>query len=121
MYMKHQFSEIAISNKISNLLICFYNFDLSCPILEKYTFIENLYTVLSRVIKWCSFLTLIVSIYFRMLAVLIDFGPFYVYVWFVCMHACAHASLCVCMYVCECCECCEWCICCLISVNLQHN
>ena len=29
------FNQAAVSNKISNLLICFCSFDLSCPILEK--------------------------------------------------------------------------------------
>ena len=38
---------MAVSVKISNLLICFSNFDLSCPVLLKETFIENLYSVLS--------------------------------------------------------------------------
>ena len=32
-------------------LLCFCSFDLSCPILEKYIFIENMCTVLSRLIK----------------------------------------------------------------------
>ena len=35
----------------SNLLIFFCSFDLSCPVLEKDNFIENLYIVLSCVIK----------------------------------------------------------------------
>ena len=43
----HYFSQAAISNKTSNFLICFCSFDLSCPILEKDKFIENLYIVLS--------------------------------------------------------------------------
>ena len=33
--------------KITNLLISFCSFDLSCPILEKLIFIEHLYIVLS--------------------------------------------------------------------------
>ena len=44
-------SQAAISFKISNLLICFCSFDLSCPILGKDNFIENLYIVLSCLIK----------------------------------------------------------------------
>ena len=35
-----------VAVKISNLLICFCSFDLSCLILEKSNFIENLYIVL---------------------------------------------------------------------------
>ena len=35
----------------SILLICFCSFDLFCPLLEKYTFIENVYIVLSFLIK----------------------------------------------------------------------
>ena len=31
----------------SNLLICFFSFDLSCPTLEKDNFIENVYNFLS--------------------------------------------------------------------------
>ena len=53
---------LALAIKISNLLIRFCSFDLSCPILEKDYFIENWYIVLSCVIKWRSFLTLFVSI-----------------------------------------------------------
>ena len=49
---------------ITNLLICFCSFDLSWPILEKDNFIENMYIVLSCLIKYHSFLTLFVSIYF---------------------------------------------------------
>ena len=45
------FFQAAISNKIINLLICGRSFDLSCPILEKLFFIENLYIVLSCPIK----------------------------------------------------------------------
>ena len=41
----------AISIKISNLLIGFCSFDLSCPILEKENVIENLSIALSCVIK----------------------------------------------------------------------
>ena len=41
----------AIAIKISNLLICFCSFDLSCSILEKDNCIENLYIVLSCLIK----------------------------------------------------------------------
>ena len=39
--------QATMSVKISNLLICFCSFDLSCPILEKHILIENLYIVLS--------------------------------------------------------------------------
>ena len=35
------FSQATISIKIHNFLICFSTFDLSCPILEKDNFIEN--------------------------------------------------------------------------------
>ena len=42
--------------------ICFYSFDLFCPLLEKDTFIENLYIVLSCTIKQRSFQTLFVLI-----------------------------------------------------------
>ena len=45
--LKLYFYQAAVAIKISNLLICFCRFDLSCPILEKDIFIENLYTVLS--------------------------------------------------------------------------
>ena len=44
------FSQATISFKISNFLICFCCCDLSCPILEKDTFIENLYIVLCCVL-----------------------------------------------------------------------
>ena len=37
------FCQAAVSIKINNLLICFYNFDLYCPILEKDNFIECLF------------------------------------------------------------------------------
>ena len=47
---KH-YCQAAFSIKISKLLICFCIFDLSCPIHEKDTFIENLYIVLSCLIK----------------------------------------------------------------------
>ena len=40
-------NKIAISIKISNLLICLCSFDLSCPIFEKDNFIEMFYIVLS--------------------------------------------------------------------------
>ena len=39
------------SFKISNLLICLFSFDLSCPILEQDNVIEILYIVLSCLIK----------------------------------------------------------------------
>ena len=38
-------SQATVSIKIRNLLICFCSFDLSCPVLEKLNFIENVYTV----------------------------------------------------------------------------
>ena len=57
---KH-FCQVAISVKISNLFICFCNFKLFCPILEKDNFNENLYIVLLSSIL---FLTLFVSILF---------------------------------------------------------
>ena len=37
--------------KISNLLICFCGFDLSCPILENDNFIKNVFIVLSQLTK----------------------------------------------------------------------
>ena len=42
------FYQAAVAVKRSNLLICFCRFDLSCPTLEKDSFIENLYIVLSH-------------------------------------------------------------------------
>ena len=36
-----------VAIEISNYLICFCTFDLSCPILEKEHFIKNLHIVLS--------------------------------------------------------------------------
>ena len=55
------FSHAAISIKISNLPNCFSSSDLSCSIFEKDNFIENLYIVLSCLIKYSSFLILFVS------------------------------------------------------------
>ena len=40
-----------VAIKICNVLICFYSFDLSCPILQKYIFSESFYIVLSCLIK----------------------------------------------------------------------
>ena len=37
----HHFCQPSVSIKISNLLICFCSFDLSCPILEKDNYINN--------------------------------------------------------------------------------
>ena len=45
------FYQVAIAVKISNLLICFCCFDLFCAIYEKDNCIENLYIVLSCLIK----------------------------------------------------------------------
>ena len=45
------FYQTAVEVKISNLLICFCSFELSCPILEKDNFIECIYIVLSCFIK----------------------------------------------------------------------
>ena len=62
---------------ISNLLICFCSFDLSCPTLEKDNFIKNvLYCIV--LFNRVFFLTWFVSIYFRMLllAVLLVLGLF---------------------------------------------
>ena len=42
---------LAVAVKISNSLICFCSFDLSCPILENDSFIENVYILLSCLIK----------------------------------------------------------------------
>ena len=41
------FYQAAVAVKVSILFICFCGFDLSCPIYEKYSFIENC-IVLSR-------------------------------------------------------------------------
>ena len=46
---------VDFSVNISNLLICFCSFELSCPIFEKDNSIEDLYIVLSCLIKYCSF------------------------------------------------------------------
>ena len=43
--------QAALTAEISILLICFCSFDLFCPLLEKDTFIKNVYIVLSRPIK----------------------------------------------------------------------
>ena len=40
------FSQATISVKISNFLICYCSFYLSCPTLEKHNFIKKLYIVL---------------------------------------------------------------------------
>ena len=45
------YSQAGSSVKISNLLFCFCSFSLSCAILEKDNFIENLCIVLSCFIK----------------------------------------------------------------------
>ena len=45
------FYQTAVAVKICNLLVCFCSSDLSCPILDKDNFIENLYIVLSCFIK----------------------------------------------------------------------
>ena len=58
----YHFHQATIAIKISNLSICFCSFDLSCSILEKYIFSENVYIVLSYLIKYHSFLTLLVLI-----------------------------------------------------------
>ena len=38
---------VLVAMNISNFLICFCSFDLSCPILEKDNFMKNMYIVLS--------------------------------------------------------------------------
>ena len=48
---------------ISNLLVCFCSFDLSCPILEKDIYITNVYIALSCLIKWRSFFNLVCFYY----------------------------------------------------------
>ena len=53
-FLRHfyHFYQAAVAIKISHLLICFCSFDLSCPKFEKKNiFIENLYIVLSCLIK----------------------------------------------------------------------
>ena len=42
---------LLLSFKISNFRIRFCSFNLACSILEKYYFIENMYIVLSCLIK----------------------------------------------------------------------
>ena len=46
-------SQVAISIKIDDLLICFCSFDFS--LLEGDSFVKDMYIVLSCFIKWCSF------------------------------------------------------------------
>ena len=58
----YNFSQAAISIKISNLFIGFCSFDLSCPTFEKDNFIEMFYIILSCLIKKHSLLTLFGSI-----------------------------------------------------------
>ena len=43
--------QVAFSVKISNLLICFHSFNLSCPILEKDSFVKILCVELCCLIK----------------------------------------------------------------------
>ena len=50
-FFNKNLSQAAISVKISNLVICFCSFGLSCPILENDNIIENLYIVSSCFIK----------------------------------------------------------------------
>ena len=52
-FLKYRTRQIkaAVAIKISNLLTCFCSFELSCPILEKDTLIENLCIVLFCLIK----------------------------------------------------------------------
>ena len=59
-FLKYKTRQIKATEpiKISNSLICFCSFDLSCPILEKDNFIEFFYIVTSCLIKYHSFLTL---------------------------------------------------------------
>ena len=47
-FYMYLFYQAAVAVKIGNVLIYFCTFDLSCPILEKDIFIENLYIVLSQ-------------------------------------------------------------------------
>ena len=41
LFIKRYFYQAAVTIKISNLLICFCSFDLSCHIVKKDGFIEN--------------------------------------------------------------------------------
>ena len=52
-FLRHfyHFKQAAVAIEISNLLICFCNLYLSCPKLEKYILMENVYIVLSFLIK----------------------------------------------------------------------
>ena len=49
--LSNSFCEVAVSIKMSNLLIRFCNFYFSCSKLEKDNFIENLYIVSTCLIK----------------------------------------------------------------------
>ena len=49
----------AVAARIRNLHICFCSFELSCPILEKDNFIENVFIALSCLIKQRSFFNLV--------------------------------------------------------------
>ena len=51
LFLSLNFFKSAVAIKLSDLLIGFCSFDLSCPILEKDRFIEKLYIVLSCLIK----------------------------------------------------------------------
>ena len=44
--------QVAVTVEISILLICFCSFDLFCPLLDKDSFIENLYIALFCPIKY---------------------------------------------------------------------
>ena len=59
----HNFCQAAISVKISNLLICFSCFDLSCFVLKKDNFIKNLYIILSNWIAFFYNLVCFVSVH----------------------------------------------------------
>ena len=42
-FINRKVDQAAVSVKTSNFLICFCSFELSCPILEKDSFIENMF------------------------------------------------------------------------------
>ena len=65
-FTSRHFSQATVSIKLSNFLIYLCNFDLSCPILEKDCFIENLYTD--------SCLVLLISGFYLFLFILLFFN-----------------------------------------------
>ena len=56
-FFKTNFSQAAVSIKMSNVLICFCSFDLSCPIVKKVNFMKNL-------ILYCLVLLKLIAFFF---------------------------------------------------------